>query len=243
MTDIRLTSEITVEQALAAGDDLFICRRARQSTRGSNSDESPNGQAKLIGSLLLNRHTVPFEHGILTVDAHCPAFVWWEWTRHRFQAIDVPGLSFSLESGRYRELEPVFWVPRADRPMIVPPDHKPMRPRYEVSSGPIHSSFLFGAEQAYAAAWTVYQRHLSIGIAPEVARSVLGFGVYYHGSASGSPLAWMHFLARRTVSPFATVPSFPQSEIAEAAEAIEALFSRQWPITYRAWQDSGRIAP
>lgn len=552
MTEITLTSEIAVTEALAAGDDLFVVRRARQSTRGSNPDESEEGQRRLIRSLLANKpsHTVPFEHGLLTVDVHCPAFVWWEWTRHRFQAIDVPGLclagdsaitlggraasgninlyrrtiaelhknwhvgvtdrrmprsewggvqprangrwaaritargeqrylgtfntkeealrvrlealaaenacrvrplpacrnlsartlneqtnhfefarvenicqvgvkelilvetdaqalrcsrdhriltadgwkragdleatdrvavvgrrsihpertipirlrqgislwataqrdrlirdvdnchvcgrhlpraalildhvipvvaclrlaldesnlrpicepcnevktageqrlarrglvagskfvrlkgrpatcaeemtydismpgpwhnfvangfvvhnSFSLESGRYRELEPVFWVPRADRPMMKPADHKPMRPRYEVASKSVRESCLFGMEQAYRAAWVVYQRHLGYGIAPEVARSVLGFGVYYHGSASGSPLAWLHFLNRRTRTPGTEASGYPQAEIEEAARQVEALFAARWPITHGVWNELGRAAP
>lgn len=245
MAEIQLTSEIAVEQALAAGSDLFICQRARQSTRGSNPDESEEGQRRLIRSLLGNKpsHTVPFEHGILTVDVHCPAFVWWEWTRHRFQPVDVPGLSFSLESGRYRELEPVFWVPRPDRPMAKTANHKPMRPQYEQASLSIYDSCIFGLDQAYRAAWVVYQRHIGYGIAPEVARAVLGFGVYYHGSATGSPLAWMHFLNRRTRSPGTESSGYPLAEIEEAARKVESLFAVQWPITHATWNDLGRAAP
>jgi thymidylate synthase (FAD) len=242
--DITLTSEIEVEEVQAVGDDATIAAAARVSSRGwaSGVDEAGRG---LVRALLRNRpaHTVPFEHSLLTVRAHAPAFVWWEWTRHRFQAVDVPGLSFSLESGRYRELEPVFWVPRPGRPAVPAEGFRPMRPEFREATRAEYEAALVLFGQAYRAAWGQYRALLGVGLAREVARAVLGFGVYYAGWASGSALAWLHFLARRTRTPGTGAEGHPQAEIEEAARRVEAIFAARWPVTHAAWDSCGRVAP
>ncbi len=242
MSEIKLTSDITVEEVRHCGNDASIVGDARLSTRGlETSDEENYG---LIRSLLRNKptHSVPFEHSLLTVQAHAPAFVWWEWTRHRFQPVDVPGLSFSLQSGRYRPLEPVFWVPRQDRNIKPAPDHKPMRPHF-VSDKRLHELTLIDLEHGYREAWAAYSRMIAEDVANEVARAVLGFGVYYAGRASGSVLAWLHFLARRTRTPGTDAAGFPQAEIEDAARQVETIFAAHWPLTHRAWNELGRGAP
>lgn len=244
MAEITLTPEIRVEEVLHCGDDATVVAAARVSTRGWSSLPGEEA-AGLIRSLLRNRpaHTVPLEHSLLTVRAHAPAFVWWEWTRHRFQAVDVPGLSFSLQSGRYGPLKPVFWIPHPERAMVGVSGFKAMRPEFRRVSAAEHTVHCRTLASGYEAAWAAYQAILDNGIASEIARAVLGFGVYYAGWASGSLLAWLHFLARRTRQEGTEAAGYPQAEIEDAARQVETLVATHWPVTYACWIANGRAAP
>ena len=58
-----------------------------------------------------DRHGSPFEHNSMTFFVRAPIFVWREHMRHRIA-------SYNEESGRYRQLEPVFYVPDHRRPVV-----------------------------------------------------------------------------------------------------------------------------
>lgn len=248
MSDITLTSEIAVQCMQSVGEDAMILAARQASTdfaeavRLAESIPSEEQYGRIRHAVRM-KHGSCFEHGLLTFAVHAPAFVWWEWVRHRWMAVDCPDLSFNLESGRYKELHPVFWVPRAERAMIVPAMHKPSRPKYEMAGEEQYYDTRRDLESAYAASWFRYQRMLRRGIASEVARTTLPFGVYYSGWVSCNPRSLMHFLSLRTQNPQAETPSYPQAEIEEAARACEEVFRVGWPLTWRAWNECGRVAP
>jgi thymidylate synthase (FAD) len=54
-----------------------------------------------------NRHGTPFEHNAFTFFVKAPIAVFREWHRHRI------GFSYNEESGRYKQLEPEFYIPPA----------------------------------------------------------------------------------------------------------------------------------
>ncbi|WP_204268146.1 FAD-dependent thymidylate synthase, partial [Escherichia coli] len=62
----------------------------------------------LINYLMRDRHGSPFEHNSMTFYVQAPIFVFREFMRHRIA-------SYNEESGRYRELRPVFYVPARER--------------------------------------------------------------------------------------------------------------------------------
>ena len=88
---------------------------ARVSTAGENSldeiNEDPARSAGLINYLARERHGSPFEHTSMTFFISAPIFVFREFMRHRIA-------SYNEESGRYRELSPVFYVPNKDRKLV-----------------------------------------------------------------------------------------------------------------------------
>lgn len=245
---ITLISEITVHLEKHVGDDGTVLAARQAST---DPEEARRLIAEMPGEEQYGRirhamrmhHTSCFEHGLMTFSVHAPAFVWWEWVRHRFQAVDCPDLSFNLESGRYKELEPVFWVPRADRRMVPVQDYRPARPLFEIASSERYEQVRLWFRSAYMNAWMAYRDLREQGIAAEVVRSVLGFGVYYSGFCSGNPLAWLNFLAKRTHEPTARDVSYPLAEIEEAARQVEAHFACYWPLTHRAFNECGRVVP
>jgi thymidylate synthase (FAD) len=248
-SEITFTSEISVRMIQQCGGDHMVVGAARTSTTGSDALKyADSGMAEesagLINYLVKQRHGTPTEHGILTLTVHAPAFVWWEWVRHRVgMTVDCPDMSFSLESGRYRQLEPVFWVPRPDRKMTPAAGYKPSRPKFVEVDATRHQSVVYRMRRAYEAAWDQYRAMIDDGIANEVARPVLGFGVYYSGWITCNPRSLMSFLSLRTHDAGAKFVSFPQAEIEEAARAAEEIFVRFWPVTHEAFCRNGRVGP
>jgi thymidylate synthase (FAD) len=241
VSDIVLKRDIDVELVHACGVDATVVMAARASTKGMNAQaEECYG---LISAMSREGHNSPFEHNFMTVRAHQPAAVWWEWVRHRFHAVDVPGLSFSLESGRYKKLEPVFWEPRPSRGMRPAAGHKPIRPKYDPVEPEQFPEVMDDLRAGYEGAWKAYTHLLGRGVCNEVARNVLGFGVYYAGFVSSNLLGWLHFLAKRTHEPRAKRVSYPLAEIEESARQVEALLRGLWPLVMRAFDENGREAP
>jgi thymidylate synthase (FAD) len=236
---VRFRGDVTVELVKHSAADSDVLWAARVSTAGEQSieelDKDPERSRGLINYLMRDRHGSPFEHNSMTFLVSAPILVFREFHRHRV------GWSYNEESGRYRELAPVFYVPDAGRKLV-----QRGRPgKYEFVEGTEEQHKLVGEtmrasyEQAYAA----YQEMLAQGIAREVARAVLPVGLYSSMYATCNARALMHFLSLRTKDERATVPSFPQREIEMVAEKMEAEWARLMPLTHAAFNANGRVAP
>jgi thymidylate synthase ThyX len=149
--------------------------------------------------------------------------------------------SYNEESGRYRELEPVFYVPGASRKLV-----QRGRPgKYEFVDGTAEQQELVGraTTESYRQAYLAYQEMLAAGVAREVARAVLPVGLYSSMYATCNARSLMHFLGLRTRHEQARVPSFPQREIEMVGELMEAEWAKLMPLTYAAFNAQGRVAP
>ena len=108
---ISFRSDVTVELVRGSASDADVVFAARVSTAGEQSLDDVNadaeGSAGLINYLMRERHGSPFEHNSMTFFVQAPIFMWREHFRHRMA-------SYNEESGRYKVLEPVFYVPDAD---------------------------------------------------------------------------------------------------------------------------------
>ena len=239
--NITLTHDITVRLVQEMGGDHMVVASARVSTSGEAAlafcEEPTEANYGLIRYLMQHRHGTPFEHSALTFFVHAPQFVWWEWVRHRV------GMSYNLESSRYKKLEPVFWVPRRERRMAPTSDHKPARPSFQEVSAEQYDGLITEFEKTFLQAWDSYEMLLHEGIASEVARAVLPSAVYFSGWVTCNPRSLMHFLSLRTHEPEAAYVSYPQAEIEEAARSCEEVFAQGWPLTYKAFLEGGRVAP
>ena len=98
-------------------------------------------------------------------------------------------------------------------------------------------------KDAYIVAYDSYQKMLDAGIAREVARVVLPVATYSSMYVSMNARALMNFLSLRTAREGSHFPSYPQREIEMVAEKMEAEFAKLMPLTYAAFEKSGRIAP
>jgi flavin-dependent thymidylate synthase len=149
--------------------------------------------------------------------------------------------SYNEESGRYRELEPVFYVPDASRKLV-----QRGRPgKYEFVDGTAGQQELVGrvTTESYLGAYAAYQEMLAAGVAREVARTVLPVGLYSSMYATCNARSLMHFLGLRTRHEQARVPSFPQREIEMVGELMEAEWAKLMPLTHAAFNAQGRVAP
>lgn len=205
------------------------------STIGTESvtyDRPANG---LINYLMRDRHGSPFEHGSFTFVVEAPIFVAREFFRHR------AGWSYNEESGRYRELRPVFYVPGEDRNLVQ--FGKPGSYNFRAGTFAQYMVVRDAAKDAYQTAWDAYQKQLQVDVAKEVARNVLPVGIFTSFWATCNPRSLMHFLSLRTINDGAKFPSFPQREIEMVADEMEEFFADEMPLTWRAFCDNGRVAP
>lgn len=218
MTDITFRSDMRVTYIDSMGDDKRIAQAARVSTGNDQSDRPHEG---LVKRLWRDQHTSTFEHNTLTVMAEVPIFVAREWMRHRTFA-------YNEISARYTEMEPVFYVPGEDRPLVQ--TGKAMDYRRE--AGNKHQRARSSAAHRMTAedAWDDYQDMIEFGIAREVARNVLPVSLYTRFYATANLRNWLHFISLRT-DPTALW------EIRDAAYQVEAIVKDRWPVAWSAFAE------
>ncbi len=231
-------SDVTVELVKASASDADIVWAARVSTAGEQSldalHEEAERSAGLIRYLMRSRHGSCFEHTHFTFLVSAPIFVFREFMRHRT-------FSYNEESGRYRELRPVFYVPGPERKLVQ--EGKPGH--YEFVDGTPQQEELVteSTKEACRSAYAAYQRMLAAGVAREVARGVLPVATYSSMYATCNARSLMSFLSLRTKRENSHFPSYPQREIEMVAERMEKHFARLMPITYGAFNAVGRVSP
>ncbi|HUW78460.1 MAG TPA: FAD-dependent thymidylate synthase [Candidatus Nanopelagicaceae bacterium] len=236
--EVKFRSDMTVELVKASASDADVIWAARVSTAGEQSLEDVGGDAErsrgLIRYLARERHGSPFEHTSMTFFVSAPIFVFREFMRHRIA-------SYNEESGRYRELRPVFYVPDRNRKLL----QVGKTGSYEFIDGtPEQYEIMIGAmKESYLAAYASYQVMLEAGIAREVSRAVLPVGLYSSMYVTMNARALMNFLSLRTHREGSHFPSYPQREIEMVAEIMEEHWARLMPLTYEAFELGGRVAP
>lgn len=236
--EIIFREDMSVELVKSSASDADVIWAARVSTAGDKSLEDVGSDASksegLINYLARERHGSPFEHTSMTFFISAPIFVFREFMRHRIA-------SYNEESGRYRELKPVFYIPSKERKLVqigkagayTFVDGTPEQ--YEITVKSIKETCIL--------AYGNYQKMLDAGVAREVARAVLPVTLYSSMYVTMNARALMNFLSLRTSRDGSHFPSYPQREIEMVAEKMEAEFAKLMPITYGAFQKSGRIAP
>jgi thymidylate synthase (FAD) len=235
---IEFRSDVTVELVKSAASDSDVIWAARVSTKGEASledvDADPTRAQGLINYLMRDRHGTPFEHTSLTYFVSAPIFVFREFMRHRIA-------SYNEESGRYRELRPVFYVPGPDRNLIQ--QGKPGAYEFVPGTAEQHAVVVSETENACEVAYAAYQRMLSAGVAREVARGVLPVATYSSMYVTMNARALMNFLSLRTKREGSHFPSYPQREIEMVADAMEVEWAALMPLTHAAFEAHGRVAP
>lgn len=224
MKEIEFTDEITVELIEASGDEQSIVRSARVSTKGSKAEAA---EAKgLVKFLVREGHHVPLEHTLLTFRIHAPIFVTRQILKHR------AGVSISEESGRYRELEPVFYRPGNDRKLRQvgkTGDYNFVKGEDHERLGAVaDAAFIFAASSAY----DCYETMLEAGVAKEVARMVLPVNLYSTMFVSFNLRSALHFVNLRT----SRTGSHPQHEIEQVAEQVYEVLVERFPNVVEAWE-------
>jgi thymidylate synthase (FAD) len=239
MSEAQFRSDVTVELVRSSAHDSDVLFAARVSTQGEQSLEGAEADATerdkgLINYLMRDRHGSPFEHNSMTFYVQAPIFVFREFMRHRIA-------SYNEESGRYRELRPVFYVPGAERNLVQvgKTGHYEFVPGTPEQTALVDTEVRNVCEEAYAS----YQRMLDAGVAREVARMVLPLTIYSSMYVTMNARSLMNFLSLRTTREGTHFPSFPQREIEMVAEQMERFWVDLMPMTAAAFNANGRVAP
>jgi thymidylate synthase (FAD) len=190
------------------------------------SQEMTDKDAGLIRFLMRDHHGSPFEHGYFRFIVKAPIFVVREHHRHR------AGHSYNEWSGRYAKMEAEFYVPDYVRTQIG----KPGAYRFEPVDEATRDATRAEIEERGAEAFASYERMLEMGVAKEVARSVLPLNMYTKYYWSCNPRSLMHFCGLRN-------SEFAQYEIREYAKAAESFLERLMPTTHAAFVENARVAP
>ena len=236
--DISFRSDVTVELVKHSAGDADVLWAARVSTKGEQSLDDVNADADksagLINYLMRDRHGSPFEHSVFTFFVQAPIFMWREHFRHRIA-------SYNEESGRYKVLEPTFYVPGPERKLVQV--GKPGAYDFVDGTTEQFDTVTEQTKHACAVAYESYQAMLDAGVAREVARIVLPVTIYSSAYVTMNARALMNFLSLRHKAEGSHFPSFPQREIEMVAEKYEEEFQKLMPLTHAAFVANGRVAP
>lgn len=205
--------------------DLAVANGARVSFNQASQELSTKDEG-LIRFLMRDRHGSPFEHGYFRFIVKAPLFVVREHHRHR------AGHSYNEWSGRYSKMQAEFYVPDNVRTQVGKPGAYTFEP---VDPG-IREATRAEIERQSQDAFAAYERMLEMGVAKEVARSVLPLNMYTTYYWSCNPRSLMHFCSLRN-------SEFAQFEIREFARAAEGFLQQVMPVTHAAFVENGRTAP
>lgn len=235
MADIIFRSDVDVEYIDHMGSDRRVAEAAWVSTKGAKAEEGEEERIPgLINFLARDRHGSPFEHCVFTWRVRCPIFVIREIHRHRIA-------SYNEESGRYTQLKPEFYIPARDRNLTQTgkPGHYQFHPGDDEQWGSTKAGHEYVAMTSYAN----YESLLNIGVAKEVARMTLPLNIYSSFYVTMNVRGLMNFISLRTENENARVPSHPQKEIQMVADEMEEIWADIMPLTWKAFNDNGRVAP
>lgn len=203
------------------GSDLTVVNAARVSFAKEvlslkESDE------KLIRYLARHNHISPFFHPQIRFRIRMPIFVAREWFRH------TVGFARNEVSRRYVDSVPECWIPEPNHIRARDPKLKQgSRPDPVKDAESVHriiSNSIFDSLDTY-------DRLLSRGVAPEIARAVLPQSMYTEFIETGSLAAYARLCSLR-LDPSA------QREIQEYAKCISKHLESVFPISWKALSES-----
>ena len=215
---MKIQRTSTVELVDHLGDDLRVCAAARVST-GAQASKGPEQDKKLINYLMKHDHQSPFEGIVFTFKISMPIFIARQLLRHRIA-------SPNEASARYREMDTVFFLPGIWR-------------KQNTEGNKQGSGGLFTSQEcdllnritmtAYEKCEEAYHEMLQMGVAKELARTVLPVGLYTEIFWTINFRSLMNFIRLRK-------DSHSQPEIQEIAQQVEDLVKPLIPWSYEAFE-------
>jgi thymidylate synthase (FAD) len=227
---VTFRSDVTVELVDSMGTEDSIVRAARVSTKGAESKGSAADKG-LIKYLYRETHGTPFESCILQWYFETPIFVDRQIMTHRIA-------STNGESGRYKELEGVFYVVPEERLLA----QVGKVGAYEFVEGrPDQREAVLWVQRTMAeASWENYVKLKHVGIANEVARQHLPTTLYVSRYWTANLRSTLNFLSlRKDWGKDAVHASKAQYEIALMTEPMAAVVKEKFPTVWQCFVDNG----
>jgi thymidylate synthase (FAD) len=201
------------------GDDHRIAQAARVSY--GEGTKTVREDAALIDYLMRHRHTSPFEMVEFTFHVKAPIFVTRQWFRHRTASVNEI-------SARYSVLKDEFYEPAA------PELRGQSELNKQVGEGALPTGDASRAaaliREAYQDVYAAYQKLLSLGVAREMARSVLPVGIYTEFYWKQDLHNLLHFLKLR-------LDYHAQEEIRAYARAVARFVAEAVPLVWSSFEE------
>lgn len=181
----------------------------------TQAEELDERDTRLLGFLLRERHTSPFEHSVITFRLKVPLYVRAQVMRHRT-------FSFNEVSRRYTSESIDFHIPQTLR--------KQAKTNLQCSTDESVDNvdkLLEVYRRSTARAFQEYQVLLDCGVAREQARAILPQNMYTVFYMTGSLHNFIHFLRLR-------LDSHAQPETRELASAMLGVLRKLYPVTMEA---------
>lgn len=222
-------SQINIELIDFMGDDLTVSNTARVSF-AKWKEEFDDKDARLIDYLAAHEHLSPFRHTAISLRCKAPVFLARQLGKHQ------AGLSWNEVSRRYVDVDIEFFVPDSwrSRPSdgikqgsgegvvqrMLSPSGRPGEPKDE------YKTFLY-------IAWSLYERMLESGIAPEMARMVLPQSMMVDWVWTGNLLSFFHVYRMRS-------GEGAQAEAKEFAEKLKGVIQPLFPHCFEALENNAK---
>lgn len=215
---------------------------AARTSYGKNKSTVDEKDKKLISYLWKHEHTSPFRHTYYTFLIKAPLFVFRQWVKYQvgstWRTYTVDGQEVTVEcwdqffdtdkgcswnelSGRYKELEPEFFIPKEFR-KNAPSGSKQKSIPIEQGEH-FHNSWNYIFYKSSQKAYKVYQEAIDNGICREQARMLLPQNIYTMSYWTASLQAILHFFSQR-------LSEDAQYEIRQYATAIKQLLQEDLDI-------------
>lgn len=201
------------------GSDLTVVNAARVSF-AKEVTEMKVADERLVKYLAEHDHVSPFFHPQARFRIKMPIFVAREWYRHQI------GFARNEVSRRYVDSVPECWLPSPTELRERDPRAKQGSKATAVDSSPaLHESIReFNEGVIY-----LYQKLLSEGVAPEIARTVLPQSMYTEFIETGSLAAYARLCGLRQGAD-------AQMEIRGYATGLSSLLAPRFPVSWPALQ-------
>lgn len=206
------------------GSDLSIVRAARVSYDADWREGDEKSDAKLIGYLMKNRHTSPFESVTFTFEVKAPIFVFRQWHRHRTW-------SFNEISARYTELDEGYYVPELNQITTQSTSNKQMRTNEQHPAAQVIQNEI---RDMCRTSFLSYKALIAQGCPRELARSVLPVAAYSRMFATVNLLNLFRFISLRS-------HEHAQYEIRVYSDAMLALARSVAPVSTEAFKEYWKI--
>lgn len=231
-TEAVFREDVTVELIDSMGSEESIVRAARVSTKGADSRGAAANKG-LVRYLYREKHGVPFESCLFTFYFEVPIAVSRQIVKHRISSINE-------ESGRYKELSGVFYLPREGRKLAQV--GKTSEYTFEDVNPEMGEIFRTMMRNTAETGWYNYQSAIhNVGIAKEVARFLLPTSMLYSSMYFTTNLrSVLNFLSlRKDWGDTAKHQSKPQDEIELVSNEIAKIVEEKFPTVWEMFVASG----
>ena len=179
--------------------------------------------AKLIRYLARHKHWTPFSHPQVQLRIKMPIFVARQWFKH------TVGFTRNEVSRRYVDDTPEFYVPKEWRKRAE--NVKQGSSDEVLQDIPLFN--MYSPRDVMLTCVDMYEAMLDQGVAPEMARMVLPQATYTEFIETGSLAAYARLASLR-------LDTHAQKETREYAQAIDAIMSKLFPVSWEALMEAAK---